>query len=72
MSTACQTCKDETKPGEDFCWSCLGETPPTEDLPTVFSVSTYGFQEVQTFYSKQLLDRLVPALEHANHGNNLP
>jgi hypothetical protein len=72
MSTACQTCKDETKPGEDLCWSCLGETPPPieEDLLWPFAVS--DFREMKTFYSKQLLDRLVPALEHANHGNNLP
>lgn len=27
-------------------------------------------EQVRTFYSKTLLDRLVPALEHASHGLN--
>lgn len=38
-------------------------------MPTTELIGVAGMtNELKTFYSKQLLARLVPALEHANHG----
>jgi N4-gp56 family major capsid protein len=38
-------------------------------MPTTELIGVAGMTaELKTFYSKQLLARLVPALEHANHG----
>ena len=54
-------CGAEVAPSEDFCWTCLGiEPPPPEE-------DSWG-PEVRAFYSRKLLDRLVPALAHADHG----
>jgi hypothetical protein len=62
----CAQCqKEEVKPGDDLCFACLGEIP-TED-EDIFSA------EMKQYYSKKLLDRLVPALIHASHGlSNTP
>lgn len=38
-------------------------------MPSTELIGVAGMTaELKTFYSKQLLARLVPALEHANHG----
>ena len=57
----CAQCQEEkVKPGDDLCFACLGEEPTEDPL------------SLREYYSKLLLDQLVPALVHADHGLDTP